>query len=213
MAGIIKEIHDLVVEYKKDAIIGKVDKALNEGIDAETILQDGLIAAMDVVGEKYSSGEMFIPEMLASAKTMKLALEKIKPFLQEGVSADNKGVIVIGTVKDDIHDIGKNLVAMMLEGAGFEVHDIGIDNPPENFIAKVKEVNAQVLGMSALLTTTMPNMKETIEALKDEGLYGKVHVIVGGAPVSRQFADEIGADDYAADAVVAVDTVKNLLKN
>ncbi|MTI86218.1 MAG: cobalamin-binding protein [Firmicutes bacterium] len=211
MADLIKEIHDMVVEYKKDAIAEKVDKAINEGKDAESILNDGLIAAMDVVGEKYSTGEVFIPEMLASAKTMKIALEKIKPHLQKDVVASNKGVVVIGTVKDDIHDIGKNLVAMMLEGAGFEVHDIGIDNSPENFISKAKEVNAQILGLSALLTTTMPMMKETVEALKDEGLYEKIHVIVGGAPVSQQYADEIGARGYAADAVVAVEKIKNLM--
>jgi 5-methyltetrahydrofolate--homocysteine methyltransferase len=214
MADIIKEIHDAVVAYKKDAIVEKVEKALNEGVEAGRILHDGLIAAMDVVGEKYSQGDMFIPEMLAAAQSMKLGLEKIKPLLQGEVEAeDSKGVVVIGTVKDDIHDIGKNLVAMMLEGAGFEVHDIGIDNPPENFVAKVKEVNARVLGISALLTTTMPNMKETIEVLKDEGLYDKVHVIVGGAPVSQQYADEIGASGYAADAVAAVEAVKNLVKN
>ena len=214
MADIIKEIHDAVVAYRKDAIVEKVEKALNEGIEAGRILHDGLIAAMDVVGEKYSQGDMFIPEMLAAAQSMKLGLEKIKPLLQGEVAAeDSKGVVVIGTVKDDIHDIGKNLVAMMLEGAGFEVHDIGIDNPPENFVAKVKEVNARVLGMSALLTTTMPNMKEAIDVLKDEGLYDKVHVIVGGAPVSQQYADEIGAGGYAADAVAAVEAVKNLLKN
>ncbi len=211
MADLIKEIHDMVVEYKKDAIAEKVDQALNEGKDAESILNNGLIAAMDVVGEKYSTGEVFIPEMLASAKTMKIALEKIKPQLQKDVVASNKGVVVIGTVKDDIHDIGKNLVAMMLEGAGFEVHDIGIDNSPENFISKAKEVNAQILGISALLTTTMPMMKETVEALKDEGLYEKIHVIVGGAPVSQQYADEIGARGYAADAVVAVEKIKSLL--
>jgi 5-methyltetrahydrofolate--homocysteine methyltransferase len=214
MADIIKEIHDAVVAYRKDAIVEKVEKAINEGIEARRILHDGFIAAMDVVGEKYSQGDMFIPEMLAAAQSMKLGLEKIKPLLQGEVAAeDSKGVVVIGTVKDDIHDIGKNLVAMMLEGAGFEVHDIGIDNPPENFVAKVKEVNARVLGMSALLTTTMPNMKEAIDVLKDEGLYDKVHVIVGGAPVSQQYADEIGAGGYAADAVAAVEAVKNLLKN
>jgi len=162
------------------------------------------------VGRKFNSGEFFVPEMLIAAQAMKAGLDELKPFLVKG-STTMRGTIVIGTVKGDLHDIGKNMVAMIMEGAGFEIIDVGMDVPPEKFIAAVKEHNAQIMGMSALLTTTMPAMKQTIELLKEEGLAGKVKTMIGGAPVTQAFADSIGADAYCEDAPAAVENARKLL--
>jgi 5-methyltetrahydrofolate--homocysteine methyltransferase len=187
----------------KDGLVAEVQKALDEGRPAQEILNQGLIAAMDVVGAKMEAEEMFIPEVLRSAKTMETGLEVLKPHLAVG-DMRAAGKVVIGTVKGDLHDIGKNLVGMLLSSAGFEVHDIGINQTPETFTAKVRETGADFLGMSALLTTTMPMMKETISELERQGLRGSVKVLIGGAPVNQAYADEIGADGYASDAGAAI---------
>jgi 5-methyltetrahydrofolate--homocysteine methyltransferase len=183
---------------------------LDQGEKAEDILNQGLIKAMDQVGVKFKNCEIYIPEVLIAARAMHAGLGVLKPVLaKSGPSTAAK--IVIGTVKGDLHDIGKNLVGMMMEGAGFEVIDVGIDTPAEKFVQVAKEKGAQVIGMSALLTTTMMQMKSTAEMVKKAGLQGKVKVVVGGAPVTAEFAKQIGADGYAADAASAVSKVKELL--
>jgi len=186
-------------------------KALEAGDSPDKILKEGLIKAMDRIGVLFKNNEIYIPEVLIAARAMHAGLGVLKPILaKSNTSAAAK--IVIGTVKGDLHDIGKNLVGMMLEGAGFEVIDIGIDAPPEKFIQAAKDHKANVIGMSALLTTTMMQMKGTVEALQAAGLKGKVKTLVGGAPVTDEFARQIGADGYAADAASAVNKVKEVLK-
>jgi 5-methyltetrahydrofolate--homocysteine methyltransferase len=183
---------------------------VDAGASVQDILDKGLIAAMDTVGRNFSSGRIFVPQMLRSAKTMQECMNIIKPLFQEG-DITTKGNVVIGTVKGDLHDIGKNLVSMMLEGAGFAITDLGVDIPADKFVQKVQEVGADVVGMSALLSITMPGMPATIEALKASGLREKVKVIIGGAPVTEKYAKEINADSYAPDAASAVVEVKKLL--
>jgi 5-methyltetrahydrofolate--homocysteine methyltransferase len=185
-------------------------EALNAGIPPAKILKDGLIAGMDVVGERFRKDELFIPEVLVAAKAMHGGMEILRPKLVEtGVEATGK--IVLGTVKGDLHDIGKNLVGMMMEGAGYQVIDIGIDVPSEKFVEAVKTHQAQVVGLSALLTTTMPRMKEVIQSFIAAGIRERVKVMVGGAPVTEKFAKEIGADGYAPDAPSAVQVAKSLI--
>ena len=185
-------------------------KAVEAGQNAQDILDRGLIEAMNVVGDKFSKGAIFVPQMLRSAKTMQECVEVLKPHFQE-IAMTTKGNIVLGTVKGDLHDIGKNLVGMMLEGAGFNVIDLGVDVTPEVFVDKIKEKKADVLGMSALLSTTMPSMSLTIKALTDSGLRDTVKVMIGGAPVTRKYAEDVGADSYAPDAGSAVLEAKKLL--
>jgi 5-methyltetrahydrofolate--homocysteine methyltransferase len=185
-------------------------KAVDAGQNAQDILDQGLIEAMNVVGDKFSKGAIFVPQMLRSAKTMQECVEVLKPHFQE-IAMTTKGNIVLGTVKGDLHDIGKNLVGMMLEGAGFNVIDLGVDVAPEVFVDKIKEKKADVLGMSALLSTTMPSMSLTIKALTDSGLRDTVKVMIGGAPVTRKYAEDVGADSYAPDAGSAVLEAKKLL--
>lgn len=181
-------------------------------VDAGTapleIINDGLIAGMNIVGPRFKNGEMFVPEVLMSAKAMAVGMEIVKPLLSD-TDMPSRGTIVLGTVKGDLHDIGKNLVGMMLEGSGFKVVDLGIDIAPEKFVEAIKEHNPQIVAMSALLTTTMPAMKDTIDLIKEKGL--KVKCIVGGAPVSQGFADEIGADGYAPDAASAAELCTKLV--
>ncbi len=184
---------------------------LDQGILASSILNNILIPGMDAVGEKMESGEMFIPEVLMSAQAMGEAVEILKPLLGDGESS-SAGKVVIGTVKGDLHDIGKNLVSMMMESAGFEVVDLGVDIEAARFIAAVKEENADILGLSALLTTTMPMLRKTVDAFMESGLREQVKIIVGGAPVTQSFADEIGADGYAPDAGSASKLAKQLLQ-
>jgi 5-methyltetrahydrofolate--homocysteine methyltransferase len=195
---------------KGDAVKVKqyVEQAINEGVELQKILNEGLIAGMNVVGEKFKKNEIYIPEVLRVARAMHAGLSVLKPLLSKS-SVSPIGRFVIGTVKDDLHDIGKNLVAMMVEGAGFEVIDLGIDVPPEKFIDAAEKYRPDVIGLSALLTTTMFSMKRTVEILKNAGITAKI--IVGGAPVTQKFADEIGADGYAPDAVSAVDKIKELI--
>jgi 5-methyltetrahydrofolate--homocysteine methyltransferase len=183
---------------------------VNKGVDPSEILNEGLIAGMEVVGRKFKANEMYIPEVLIAARAMHAAMDILKPLLSES-GAPSKGTAVIGTVQGDLHDIGKNLVSMMLEGAGFNVVDIGVDIPPEKFIEEVNSNKANILGLSALLTTTMPAMKEVIDEVRKDGNAQSVKIIVGGAPVTQEYADSIGADGYAADASTAVEISEKLL--
>lgn len=205
-----KEIQDMLIKADYNEVIKLVKSFLEQGVSSNDILNHGLIAGMEVVGEKMGNQEMFIPEVIQAAKAMKDAIELLKPRLaEEGVTA--KGIVVIGTVKGDLHDIGKDLVAMMCESVGLKVHNIGVDISPEQFVKTVKEKNANILMLSALLTTTMPMMKKTIEAVKEIDLPNDVKILVGGVPVDQAVADEIGADGYAPDAGSAARLAKSLL--
>lgn len=206
----LKAIFDGVVEGDNASVQSNVQAALDAGLQATAVLNEALIPAMAEVGRLFEEGEYFVPEMLISARAMKSAMAMLKPHLQQ---ADVKyaGVVVIGTVKGDLHDIGKNLVSLMLEGAGFQVKDLGSDVTPEKYVQAVRENDANVVAMSALLTTTMVNMKSTIDALKEAGMRDQVKVMVGGAPVTDSFAKQIGADWYAPDASRAVAVAKALL--
>ncbi|MCJ7518461.1 MAG: corrinoid protein [Anaerolineaceae bacterium] len=199
MEDIINNIYKGILEGDRETVIAAVQEAISTKITAEKILKEGMMSAMGEVGRLFEEGEYFVPELLVAARAMQGGMELLKPLL---VAADIQpiGRIVIGTVKGDLHDIGKNLVGMMLEGAGFEVTDLGSDVDAQKFVDAVKSSNAQIVGLSALLTTTMSNMPFTIEALKEAGLRNKVKVLVGGAPLTKAFADKIGADGYAPDA-------------
>ena len=210
MDKLFTEIKDIVVAGKHSEVEALVEKAIAEGTDLNDLINNALIAAMDVVGQRFAKSEIFVPEMLVSAMTMKKGLEIVKPLLKEAES-QSKGKVVLCTVKGDLHDIGKNLVAMMLEGAGLEVIDLGVDSTVDTVIARVKELQPEVLGMSALLTTTMPEMEKMLEALKTEGLRDKVKVMIGGAPVGADFATKIGADAYGEDAAEAVNLARELI--
>ena len=204
-----KEIADAVIKGQAPKVKELVQKAVDEKVTASELLQKGLIAGMGFIGERFKKNEVYVPEVLIAARAMKAGMEILKPLLAKA-GVQPLGVVVLGTVKGDLHDIGKNLVGMMLEGAGFKVVDIGIDAAPEKFINAAKESKASVIAMSALLTTTMVAMKPAIEELKKAGVTSKV--MIGGAPVTQSFADEIGAQGYAADAASAVDKAKELLK-
>jgi 5-methyltetrahydrofolate--homocysteine methyltransferase len=203
-------ITEALIACDKDKVLELVNAGLRQGIPAKDLLNQGLIAGMDVVGERMEKEEMFIPEVLMAARAMSAAVEVLKPMLAEG-EAGAGGRVVIGTVKGDLHDIGKNLVAMMLESAGLEVHNIGVDIAPEKFVEEIKAKKAGILALSALLTTTMPMMKATVAAVAEAGIRDQVKILVGGAPVTRAFADEIGADGYAPDAGSATKLAKSLL--
>lgn len=204
-------IREAVQQGNAAAVKELTTDALAKGADPQVILNDGLIAAMANVGEKFKKNEIYVPEMLVAARAMYASLDVLRPLLAKG-GVKHTGKLVIGTVKGDLHDIGKNLVKMMFDGAGFEVVDLGIDVPPGKFVDAVRSEKPDLLGMSALLTTTMPAMRSTIDALKEAGIRDQVKVIIGGAPVTDRFADEIGADGYAPDASSAVDVAKALLK-
>jgi 5-methyltetrahydrofolate--homocysteine methyltransferase len=210
MEPILKEVYDSILEGKQKIAAVKVQEALDAGISPATILDDALVAAMAEVGRLFEEGEYYVPEMLIAARAMQAGLLLLKPQLVKA-NIKSVGKVIAGTVKGDLHDIGKNLVCMMLEGAAFEIVDLGTDVSPEKFVEAVKGTGANVIALSALLTTTMPNMKATIEALKAAGLRDKVKVMVGGAPLTPQYAKEIGADGYAADASRAVALAKSLL--
>jgi 5-methyltetrahydrofolate--homocysteine methyltransferase len=208
--GIFEEIAEEVVKGQADKVKDLVQKALSDKISAEDLLNNGLVGGMNVVSEKFKNNEFFIPEVLVSARAMNSGLTLLKPLLAES-NVKAKGTVVIGTVKGDLHDIGKNIVGMMLQGAGFEIVDLGADASKEKFIEHAQQQEVNVVGMSALLTTTMIYMKEIMQALKDAGLRDKVKVIIGGAPVTQAYADQIEADGYAPDAASAVDLTKKLL--
>jgi 5-methyltetrahydrofolate--homocysteine methyltransferase len=206
----LEPIYNAVLNGDKDAAVENVQAALDAGTDAGVILQNSLIPAMEKVGQLFEAGEYYVPEMLIAARAMQAGLGLLKPLL---VDSDVKptGKVVIGTVKGDLHDIGKNLVAMMLEGAGFEIHDLGTDVSPDKFIAAIKEENVDILAMSALLTTTMPMMETTIKAVDEAGLRDVVKIIIGGAPVTTEYAQKIGADGFAPDASQAASMAKRLV--
>jgi 5-methyltetrahydrofolate--homocysteine methyltransferase len=210
MEQILKEIREGIMVGDADLVPQKVQQALELGLEAGNVLNDGLIAAMGEVGRLYEQGEYFVPEMLVAARSMKAGMAVLKPFL---VNSDVKpaGKIITGTVKGDLHDIGKNLVGMMLEGNGFEVKDLGVDVAPEKFVEVVKGGGVDIVAMSALLTTTMTNMETTIQALRDAGVRDRVKVMVGGAAVTDTYAREIGADGYAPDASQATTLAKSLV--
>jgi 5-methyltetrahydrofolate--homocysteine methyltransferase len=205
----IKAIYESVIEGDAPAVQSGVQAALNAGVPADDVLHKALIPAMEEVGRRYEEGEFFVPEMLIAARAMQSGLALLKPHLAAG-GIQAAGKVAIGTVKGDLHDIGKNLVAMMLEGAGFEVKDLGVDVDPQAFVKAVQE-GANVIGMSALLTTTMNNMQGTLQALETAGLRSKVKVMIGGAPVTQDYATRIGADAYAPDASSAVRVARQLL--
>ena len=209
MTQVLEDLYERVVQGKKSEAEALVSQALGAGIPAEAILNDGLIKAMQEVGARFERAEFYVPEMLVAARAMQSGLAVLRPHLvAQGIPAAGK--VVMGTVKGDLHDIGKNLVAMMLEGAGYEIIDLGTDVAPEKFAHAVREHGADFIGMSALLTTTMQNMKSVVEAIEDLGLRQKVRILVGGAPVTDHFAKDIGADGYAPDASRAVALAKSL---
>lgn len=208
--AIYEQIVDEVIKGQADAVKELVNQALSENISAEDVLNNGLVAGMNVVSEKFKNNEFFIPEVLVSARAMSAGLDILNPLLAEA-NVKAKGKVVIGTVKGDLHDIGKNIVGMMLQGAGYEIVDLGADVPKEKFIEFTQKEDANMVGMSALLTTTMIYMQEIIEGLKEAGIRDKVKVIIGGAPVTQSYADQIEADGYAPDAASAIDLAKDLL--
>lgn len=194
-----------------DEIVAEVEEALSRGMTPEEVLNQGLVAGMDIVGVDFRDGILFVPEVLMAAKAMKAGMAILRPLLAE-TGVPRVGTMLIGTVKGDIHDIGKNLVGMMMEGAGFEVVDIGINNSFEEYLQAIREHNPDILGMSALLTTTMPYMRVVIDGLKEEGIRNDLIVLVGGAPLNQAFAEEIEADAYCRDAAVAVETAKEFMR-
>lgn len=206
-AAIINEISEYLQKGRSKNVKQLVGQALEEGVNPKEILDEGLLAGMMVIGGKFKRNEVFVPEVLVAARAMNAGVKILEPKLVE-IGNEPVGRAVIGTVKGDLHDIGKNLVAMMMKGAGFEVYDLGIDVEPEAFIEKAEEVGADIIGMSALLTTTMPKMKDVMDVLNEKGLRDKYIVMIGGAPVNGQFADEIGADYYTEDATSAAETAK-----
>jgi len=208
---------DVLKELAASIISGNAPKseeltrnALEGGTEPEKVLNQGLVSGMEVVGAKFKNNEFYVPEVLIAARAMKAGMKILRPRLAES-GVEPIGRLVIGTVKGDLHDIGKNLVAMMMEGAGFEVIDLGVDVVPQAFADAIRDNKAEVIGMSALLTTTMVNMREVISTLENEGLRKSTRIVVGGAPLTQNFAEEIGADGYAPDAASAVDMIKNLL--
>ncbi len=206
----VSEIKALLMKGKAKDVEALVTKALAEGTGAAVILNEGLLAGMGEIGEKFKKNEVYVPEVLIAARAMKAGMTVLKPKLLEA-KVKTRGIVVIGTVKGDLHDIGKNLVGMMLEGGGFQVVDAGIDVSAEKFLELAKANNAQLIGCSALLTTTMTNMKSVVDAVKNSDLKGKLKVMIGGAPVTQAFCDEIGADGYAPDAASASDLAKKLI--
>lgn len=210
MAG-IQEVYDLVAKGKAKVVAGAVQAALDAGCDPTDVLNKGMIAAMDEVGAKFKSGEIFVPEMLVAARAMKKGVEVLKPHLAAG-AAGAAGKVIIGTVAGDLHDIGKNLVCMMLESAGFEVIDLGVDVPKEKFVETVESnPDTKIVGCSALLTTTMPSLRETVALLNAAPFRSNIKVMVGGAPITQAFADEIGADAYTEDAASCAQKAKELI--
>ncbi len=204
----LQALADAVIKGDQNAAVEITKAALSEGAAAKSVLDEGLIAGMDVIGARFKKNEVYIPEVLIAARAMKMAMEILEPELAKA-GVKPVGRFLIGTVQGDLHDIGKNLVAMMLKGAGFEVIDLGVDIGPEKFVEQAKASEAQLIGMSALLTTTMPSMEKIITALKEAGISAKI--MIGGAPVTQGYADRIGAHGYAPDAASAVDTAKGLV--
>jgi 5-methyltetrahydrofolate--homocysteine methyltransferase len=210
MADILQQIGSNLYDGEDKTVAELVQAALDQGLSPTSILQGGLIAGMDVVGRDFKAGELFVPEVLVAARAMHAGMSVLRPLLAES-EAPSAGKFLIGTVKGDLHDIGKNLVKMMLEGAGFQTIDLGTDVDPQAFVAGVRDHRPTLVGMSALLTTTMVQMKATIEALEEAGLRDSVKIMIGGAPVTDAFAKQIGANAYAPDAASAVDVARGLV--
>jgi len=204
-----EKLSEKVIEGAQEDVKELTQAAIDEDADPQEIITQGLIGGMNVVGERFKAGDMFVPEVLMSAKAMKAGMELVNPLLTEGDRSES-ATVVLGTVEGDLHDIGKNLVAMMLESGGMEVINLGVDLEADEFVQAVKENDADVLGMSALLTTTMTEMQDVIEVLEEEGIREDVKVMVGGAPVTQEFADDIGADGWAPDAATAKDLVLDM---
>ncbi len=210
MTEILSQISEAIIEGNVDDIVDLTQDALDDDLGAQEILDHGLMAGMDHVGAEFKAGNMFVPEVLRSAKAMQASMEVLRPLLA-AAGAKRTGRVLLGTVKGDLHDIGKNLVGMMCEGAGFEVTDLGKDIEPEGFVNAVKQYEPDILGMSALLTTTMRSMGHTVKALEESGLRDRVKVIIGGAPVTQAFADQIKADGYAPNAAAAAELARKLV--
>ena len=210
MSELLGKMAESLIAGKVGEVTDLTQQALDANVSSKDILEKGLLAGMEVVGKRFKANDMFIPEVLRCAKCMHGAMEILRPLLAE-TGVETAGTFVIGTVKGDLHDIGKNLVGMMFEGAGFQVVDLGIDLEPAAFVEAIKEHKASLFGMSALLTTTMPKMAETINAIKEAGIRDQVKIMIGGAPVTAEFAKEIGADAYASNAASAVDKGKELI--
>lgn len=205
--AVVQEISEFLQKGRAKNVKALVQQALEEGIDPKVILNEGLLDGMGIIGGKFKRDEVFVPEVLVAARAMNAGLSILEPKLIE-VGNEPVGKVVIGTVKGDLHDIGKNLTAMMLKGAGFEIHDLGVDVDASTFLAKAEEIGADVIGMSALLTTTMPSMKEVVDLLEEKGVKDKYIVMIGGAPITDSFAEEIGADYYTPDAASAAEVAK-----
>jgi 5-methyltetrahydrofolate--homocysteine methyltransferase len=210
MSELLGKMAESLIAGKVDEVTDLTQQAIDANLSPKDILEKGLLAGMEVVGKRFKANDMFIPEVLRCAKCMHGAMELLRPLLAE-TGVETAGTFVIGTVKGDLHDIGKNLVGMMFEGAGFKVVDLGTDLEPAGFVEAIKEHKASLFGMSALLTTTMPKMAETINAIKEAGIRDQVKIMIGGAPVTAEFAKEIGADAYASNAASAVDKGKELI--
>lgn len=209
MGDTLAEIRQAVIERQRDRIEGLVREVLDEGMEPYVVINDGLIPAMDEIGKMFTEHKIFVPEMLVSAMTMKMGLDVVKPLLK-GAQSEPKGTVFLGTVKGDLHDIGKNIVGMMLEGAGFRVVDLGVDLTVEKLMEQVETQSPDIIGLSALLTTTMPEMERVVQELEARGLRDRIKVMVGGAPVSAAFAEKIGADGYGGDAAQAVELARRL---
>jgi len=210
MDEVLRKVFDGIVNGDQDQVSENVQLALDEGTPPRNILNEGLISAMEEVGDLFERGEFYVPEMLIAARAMKSGLEILQPELMDD-EVQAAGSVIIGTVQGDLHDIGKKLVAIMLEGAGFEVQDLGVDVPPEDFVQAIKNDQADIVALSALLTTTMAQMEATIQAIQEAGLRDRVKLMVGGAPVTEDFAQQIGADGFAPDASLAVKLAKSLV--
>lgn len=211
MADKVEQISEKLIAGQIEDVKKLSQESLNEGTSADEVLQKGLFAGMDVVAQRFKNAEMFIPEVLRSAKAMQGGMDVLRPSLTQAES-DKAATVVMATVEGDLHDIGKNLAGMMMEGSGFKVINLGIDKKPEEIVDAVKEHSPQILGLSALLTTTMPKMGETINALKEAGIRDQLKIMIGGAPVTEDFSDEIGADSYAPNAAIGVEKANDLVK-
>ncbi|CEP66740.1 Cobalamin (vitamin B12)-binding domain [Moorella glycerini] len=209
--SILEEIKNAIITYKPNVVKECCTRALEEGFDPQQILNEGIIAGMNVVGEKFKRNEVYVPEVLIAAKATHAGLDILKPLLSAS-ETNSRGVIVIGTVKEDLHDIGKNLVAMMLEGAGFQVINLGIDIAPEKFVQAARDYKADIIAMSCLITSTLNYVPATVKAFEDAGLRDKVKIIAGGAAITEEFARKAGCDGYGKDAAAAVDVANELLK-
>lgn len=210
MSEVLANISEMLQKGKRKDVKKLCQQAIDEGMDPNEVLSNGLLAGMDVIGAKFKANEIFVPQVLVAARAMKAGAEVLKPYLA-GEDSTGKGKVVIGTVQGDLHDIGKNLVVMMLEGKGFEVIDLGVDVPPEKYIQTAIDENADIIGLSALLTTTMPVMGEVVKAAEEAGIRDKVKIMVGGAPVTQEFADSIGADAYTEDGPSAAEKALELV--